>query len=173
MQTEIQIDASGAYYEVGLGTESSGGSGSGSSTQKLQTAEISLTDCLACRCDVSRQSPFLSLPSPVKISKIRLQRLHHLRRVRPHHPPITHRGPFRPRREPQSWVARTSNHRALYRPTISRFARRRTRPCYFRRADPTRTHVETGAGICDAYPRFFPCIRHYFCTGDGTARACA
>jgi hypothetical protein len=44
MQTEIQIDASGAYYEVGQGsTGSSGG------TQKLQTAEISLNDCLACR----------------------------------------------------------------------------------------------------------------------------
>jgi hypothetical protein len=46
MQTEIQIDASGAYYEVGRETKSNGGSGS---TQKLQTAEISLNDCLACR----------------------------------------------------------------------------------------------------------------------------
>ena len=47
MQTEIRIDASGTYYEVGRGTESNGGSSS--STQKLQTAEISLNDCLACR----------------------------------------------------------------------------------------------------------------------------
>ena len=45
MQTEIRIDASGAYYELGQG---SGGGPSGG-TQKLQTAEISLTDCLACR----------------------------------------------------------------------------------------------------------------------------
>lgn len=45
MQTEIQIDASGAYYEVGQGS----GSGSSGGTQKLQTAEISLNDCLACR----------------------------------------------------------------------------------------------------------------------------
>jgi hypothetical protein len=44
MQTEIRIDASGAYYELGQG---SGGSSGG--TQKLQTAEISLNDCLACR----------------------------------------------------------------------------------------------------------------------------
>ena len=44
MQTEIQIDASGAYYELGQG-----GGGSSGSTQKLQTAEISLNDCLACR----------------------------------------------------------------------------------------------------------------------------
>jgi hypothetical protein len=50
-QTEIQIDASGAYYEVGQeGADSSGRSGS---TQKLQTAEISLNDCLACRCRLS------------------------------------------------------------------------------------------------------------------------
>jgi hypothetical protein len=95
MQTEIQIDANGAYYEVDRGTVSSGGSGSGSSPQKLQTAEISLNDCLACRCDVSRRSPLLFSP-PLN----HLQRLHHLRRVRPHHPPITHGGPFRPRREP-------------------------------------------------------------------------
>lgn len=46
MKTEIRIDASGAYYEVGQGA---GSSGSSSSTQKLQTAEISLNDCLACR----------------------------------------------------------------------------------------------------------------------------
>jgi hypothetical protein len=44
MQTEIRIDASGGYYEVAQGTVSSGTSG-----HKLQTAEISLNDCLACR----------------------------------------------------------------------------------------------------------------------------
>jgi hypothetical protein len=44
MQTEIRIDASGAYYELGQGSRDSGGG-----TQKLQTAEISLNDCLACR----------------------------------------------------------------------------------------------------------------------------
>ena len=49
MQTEIRIDASGAYYEVEQeGADSS--TGSSSNTQKLQTAEISLNDCLACRC---------------------------------------------------------------------------------------------------------------------------
>jgi hypothetical protein len=47
MQTEIRIDASGAYYEVGR--EGTGSSEDTSSTQKLQTAEISLNDCLACR----------------------------------------------------------------------------------------------------------------------------
>ena len=46
MQTEIRIDASGAYYELDQGSGGSSGSGG---TQKLQTAEISLNDCLACR----------------------------------------------------------------------------------------------------------------------------
>lgn len=49
MQTEIRIDASGAYYELGQGRDSSGSGGA----QKLQTAEISLNDCLACRWDFS------------------------------------------------------------------------------------------------------------------------
>ena len=47
LQTEIRIDASGAYYEVGQGGDST--SGGNSNAQKLQTAEISLNDCLACR----------------------------------------------------------------------------------------------------------------------------
>jgi hypothetical protein len=44
VQTEIHIDASGAYYEVGQDRDSSVGT-----TRKLQTAEVSLNDCLACR----------------------------------------------------------------------------------------------------------------------------
>jgi hypothetical protein len=47
MQTEIRIDASGAYYELDQGQDSRGSSGGGA--QKLQTAEITLNDCLACR----------------------------------------------------------------------------------------------------------------------------
>ena len=47
-QTVIQIDASGSYYEIGRSSDSSGGASS-NGVQKLQTAEISLNDCLACR----------------------------------------------------------------------------------------------------------------------------
>ncbi|KAI0256089.1 iron hydrogenase [Lactifluus subvellereus] len=64
--TEIRIDASGTYYEVGRGTESSGGSGS--STQKLQTAEISLNDCLACSgCITSAESVLITLQSHTEV----------------------------------------------------------------------------------------------------------
>jgi len=41
-QTEIRIDSSGGYYEVAP----SGGQIEG---QKLEQAQISLNDCLACR----------------------------------------------------------------------------------------------------------------------------
>lgn len=43
-KTEIRIDSSGTYYEVGSGERE----GEGSST-KLAKAQINLNDCLACR----------------------------------------------------------------------------------------------------------------------------
>jgi hypothetical protein len=59
-QTVIQIDASGTYYEVGRSADSSGGASKGGGAQKLETAEISLNDCLACRC--------VCVPSPSSLS---------------------------------------------------------------------------------------------------------
>ncbi|KAI0305604.1 iron hydrogenase [Multifurca ochricompacta] len=55
--TEMQIDASGTYYEVAH----SGGSRSGS-TKRLQPAEISLNDCLARRVRLDR--PLIPYGSP-------------------------------------------------------------------------------------------------------------
>ena len=46
-QTEIRIDSSGSYYEV---ANSSGQSSAAPASRKLETAQISLNDCLACRC---------------------------------------------------------------------------------------------------------------------------
>ena len=46
-QTQIRIDSSGSYYEVDT-TDS--GKASAPSSRKLETAQISLNDCLACRC---------------------------------------------------------------------------------------------------------------------------
>jgi len=43
-KTEIRIDSSGTYYEIGSGERE----GEGSST-KLAKAQINLNDCLACR----------------------------------------------------------------------------------------------------------------------------
>ncbi|KAI0277631.1 iron hydrogenase [Russula aff. rugulosa BPL654] len=64
--TEIRIDASGAYYELGQG---SGGSSGG--TQKLQTAEISLTDCLACSgCITSAESVLITLQSHTEVLSV-------------------------------------------------------------------------------------------------------
>jgi hypothetical protein len=45
-QTEILIDSSGAYYEVSSGD----GVQSARGDNKLHQAQISLNDCLACRC---------------------------------------------------------------------------------------------------------------------------
>ncbi|KAI0049829.1 iron hydrogenase [Auriscalpium vulgare] len=57
--TEIQIDASGSYYEVSNGRASG---------QKLQTAEISLNDCLACSgCITSAESVLITLQSHTEV----------------------------------------------------------------------------------------------------------
>ena len=48
VQTEIQIDSSGSYYEIsGNGLPQSKTNGTGA--KKLEQAQISLNDCLACR----------------------------------------------------------------------------------------------------------------------------
>lgn len=48
-KTEIRIDSSGSYYEVkSNGLFQNGANGTGG--RKLEQAQISLNDCLACRC---------------------------------------------------------------------------------------------------------------------------
>ncbi|KAH9961339.1 iron hydrogenase [Russula dissimulans] len=67
--TEIRIDASGAYYEVGQSVGSN--AGSGRSTQKLQTAEITLNDCLACSgCITSAESVLITLQSHAEVLSV-------------------------------------------------------------------------------------------------------
>ncbi len=48
LKTQIQVDSAGTYYEVAMDGKTAGPSGG--TKQKLTTAEISLNDCLACRC---------------------------------------------------------------------------------------------------------------------------
>ncbi|KAH9047884.1 iron hydrogenase [Lactarius hengduanensis] len=63
--TVIQIDASGTYYEVG---RTNGG------PQKLQTAEISLNDCLACSgCITSAESVLITLQSHTEVLSVLAQ----------------------------------------------------------------------------------------------------
>ncbi|TFY59324.1 hypothetical protein EVG20_g7834 [Dentipellis fragilis] len=65
--TEIRIDSSGSYYEVakdGGAASSSGVSGG----KKLETAEISLNDCLACSgCITSAESVLITLQSHTEV----------------------------------------------------------------------------------------------------------
>ncbi|KAI0268711.1 iron hydrogenase [Gloeopeniophorella convolvens] len=61
--TEIRIDANGAYYEVGAD--------SSSSAQKLQPAEVSLNDCLACSgCITSAESVLITLQSHTEVLSV-------------------------------------------------------------------------------------------------------
>jgi hypothetical protein len=48
LQTEIQIDSSGLYYEVSVNGLSQN-KANGIEAKKLEQAQISLNDCLACR----------------------------------------------------------------------------------------------------------------------------
>jgi hypothetical protein len=68
LQTQIQIDASGTYYEVSAETHQ--GATSSGSRKKLEQAQISLNDCLACRSVLCQARE----PNVLTIS----QRVHHL-----------------------------------------------------------------------------------------------
>ncbi|KAI0036885.1 iron hydrogenase, partial [Vararia minispora EC-137] len=58
--TEIRIDSNGSYYEVSKGLAQQ--------TQKLQQAEISLNDCLACSgCITSAESILITLQSHTEV----------------------------------------------------------------------------------------------------------
>lgn len=52
IQTQIRVDSSGSYFEVAARQSEQRSAG-----KKLQTAQISLNDCLACRCAL--ESPWL------------------------------------------------------------------------------------------------------------------
>ena len=81
-QTEIQIDSKGAYYEVSTSSSSSkppttatNEDGPSSSyepqKQKLQQAEISLADCLACSgCITSAESVLITLQSHEEVMSV-------------------------------------------------------------------------------------------------------
>ncbi|GJE92296.1 Iron hydrogenase [Phanerochaete sordida] len=63
--TEIRVDSTGSYYEV---STSDLKATSGSAQKKLQTAEISLNDCLACSgCITSAESVLISMQSHTEV----------------------------------------------------------------------------------------------------------
>ncbi|KAF8274549.1 iron hydrogenase [Lactarius quietus] len=67
---DAAIDASGTYYEVGSSTDSTRSTGA----QKLQTAEISLNDCLACSgCITSAESVLITLQSHTEVLSVLCQ----------------------------------------------------------------------------------------------------
>ncbi|KAG8872814.1 Cytosolic Fe-S cluster assembly factor nar1 [Tulasnella sp. 331] len=75
--TEIQIDSSGAYHEVSgstSGSNSTNPTAAGSAlstTKKLQKAEISLNDCLACSgCITSAETVLITMQSHVEVLNV-------------------------------------------------------------------------------------------------------
>ncbi|PCH43748.1 iron hydrogenase [Wolfiporia cocos MD-104 SS10] len=64
--TQIQVDSSGSYYEV-----SANGSAPAASSTKLETAQISLNDCLACSgCITSAESVLITLQSHTEVLNV-------------------------------------------------------------------------------------------------------
>ncbi|KAL5528471.1 NAR1 [Sanghuangporus sanghuang] len=65
--TQIHIDSSGSYYEL----SSDLASGSGSAPRKLETAQISLNDCLACSgCITSAESVLITMQSHEEVLSV-------------------------------------------------------------------------------------------------------
>lgn len=48
LQTQIHVDRDGSYYEVSISSDSTGDKPNGGG-KRLETAQVSLNDCLACR----------------------------------------------------------------------------------------------------------------------------
>ncbi|CDO72759.1 hypothetical protein BN946_scf184994.g12 [Trametes cinnabarina] len=66
--TQIQVDSSGAYYEIRANGAASTGQSGKSTKQKLTTAEISLNDCLACSgCITSAESVLITMQSHTEV----------------------------------------------------------------------------------------------------------
>ncbi|KAH8119419.1 iron hydrogenase [Phellopilus nigrolimitatus] len=64
--TQIHIDSAGSYYEVSNDTAKSG-----AASRKLETAEISLNDCLACSgCITSAESVLITMQSHEEVFDI-------------------------------------------------------------------------------------------------------
>ncbi|KAL5485235.1 NAR1 [Sanghuangporus weigelae] len=67
--TEIQIDSSGSYYE--LSSDLAFASGSTPAPRKLETAQISLNDCLACSgCITSAESVLITMQSHEEVLSV-------------------------------------------------------------------------------------------------------
>ncbi|ESK97182.1 nuclear prelamin a recognition factor-like [Moniliophthora roreri MCA 2997] len=61
--TEIRIDVNGSYYEVATGSSTSTGDG-----RRLEQAQVSLNDCLACSgCITSAESVLITLQSHTEV----------------------------------------------------------------------------------------------------------
>lgn len=83
-QTEIHIDGAGAYYEVTNDSNKKLDFNQTVPGKKLEQAQINLNDCLAC-----------SYARPLTLMHTNLtppQRMHHLCRIRTHHPAVPRRG---------------------------------------------------------------------------------
>ncbi|KAF9244907.1 iron hydrogenase [Melanogaster broomeanus] len=66
--TEIRIDSSGSYYEVPLNASAQAAAAPNPSERKLQQAQISLNDCLACSgCITSAESVLITLQSHTEV----------------------------------------------------------------------------------------------------------
>jgi hypothetical protein len=92
-QTEIRIDSSGSYYEVSSTPSVQDATTPKPSERKLQQAQISLNDCLACRHVIRIPSiPYPTLHVP--------KWMHHVGRIGLDHSTVTHGGAQLPRGKP-------------------------------------------------------------------------
>lgn len=87
-KTQIHIDSSGSYYEVSK--ENAGNINTGS--RKLETAQISLNDCLACRSVYQARV----VTSFSVLIALLLQWLYNVRRIRFDHDAVARGGPHCP-----------------------------------------------------------------------------
>lgn len=104
------IDSSGAYYEVSpdqLTSKPMSTASRQNEPRQLAQAQISLNDCLACRC-VSFQPSMILMSSNLLLTmywSLLIQKwLYHLCRVCAHHPPVPHGGSQLPQRERKSII---------------------------------------------------------------------
>lgn len=79
IQTQIRVDSSGSYFEVAARQSEQRSAG-----KKLQTAQISLNDCLACRCAL--ESPWLI------VIHLFIQRVYHFGGIGSYNNAVSQRG---------------------------------------------------------------------------------
>ncbi|KAL5507313.1 NAR1 [Sanghuangporus vaninii] len=69
--TQIHIDSSGSYYELSSDLASASASASAPAPRKLETAQISLNDCLACSgCITSAESVLITMQSHEEVLSV-------------------------------------------------------------------------------------------------------